>query len=93
MLNLNLSDNILCFVTFTFKVANTKWLPKCKENPVFSMFFSHEKAQLIISARFLLDIFFVVFFVKYNLYLTFKNKMFFIFTVTISIPLKVLTIV
>ena len=39
------------------------------------MFFSFKKAQLMISARFLLYIFFLVSLERINLYLTFKYKM------------------
>ena len=65
-------------------------------NPPIFYSFSHINAQFMLSARFLLDNFFFVSLERNALYLTVRSKtsaVFYASTVTISILLKMLTII
>ena len=72
VLNSSLSDKILYLVPFTFKLAKHKMAAEIQRSPHIFYVFSHMKAQLIVSATFVLYIFFSSVFEKNNLYLTFK---------------------
>ena len=65
-----------------------------KKTPYFSLL--HINAQFMFFARFLIDYFFIVSLERNDLYLTFRSKtsaVFYVFTVTISILLYMLTII
>ena len=88
------SVNILYLVTFTFKLAKHKMATKMLRKPHLFYSLSGMKAQFMFFARFLIDNLFIVSFEKNYLYLTFKSNIsavFYIFTVTISILLNILT--
>ena len=96
MLNSNLSNNILYLVSFTFILAKHKMATKMLRKPHIVYILSHIKAQFMVSARFLIDDFFPLSLERNDLYLTFKFKtsaVFYVFTVTTSILLKMLTII
>ena len=81
MLSLNLS--ILGDIHLQIFKTQNGW-QNVKKHPYFICFFAHE-ARLMVSARFLLSIFFLVSLKRNNLYLTFTFKIsvvFYIFTVT-----------
>ena len=67
VLNSNLTENILNLVTFTLKSAKHKMATKKIRKP------QHIKAQFMVSARFVIDNFFLVYSVRNYLYLTFKS--------------------
>ena len=60
MLNANLSDKVLYLETFTFKLAKHKIAIKMLRKPYIFYSLSHINAQFILSARFLIDNFFLV---------------------------------
>ena len=74
MLNSNLSDNILYLMTFTFILAKHKKATKMLRKPHIFYSLSHIKAHIMVSARFLIDDFFLVSLERNYLYLTFKSK-------------------
>ena len=96
MLNVNLPDNVLYLETFTFKLAKHKMATKMLRKPHIFYSLSQINAQFVVSARFLIVNFIIVSLERNNLYLTFRFKtsaVFYVFTVTISILLNMLTII
>ena len=96
MLNVNLPDNVLYLETFTFKLAKHKMATKMLRKPHIFYSLSQINAQFVVSARFLIVSFFRVSFERNDLYLIFRSKtsaVFYVFTVTISILLNMLTII
>ena len=91
VLNKKLSDNVLYLETFTFKLAKHKVTTKMLRKPHSFYSLSHINAQFMVSARFLIDNFFLVSLEIDDLYLTFRFKtsaVFYVFTVTIGILLN-----
>ena len=96
VLNMNLSDNVLYFRTFTFKLTKHKMATKILRKTYIFYSLSHINAQYMVSARFLMGNLFLVSLEKNVLYLSFRSKtsaVFYVFTVTISILLNMLTII
>ena len=96
MLNVNLPDNVLYLVTFTFKLAKHKMVTKMLRKPHMFYSLTQINAQFVVSARFLILNFVLVSLKRNDLYLTFRSKtsaVFYVFTVTIGILLNMLTII
>ena len=96
MLNVNLPDNVLYLETFTFKLAKHKMATKILRKPHIFDSLSQRNAQFVVSARFLIVNFVLVSLERNDLYLTFRFKtsaVFYVFIVTISILLNMLTII
>ena len=64
MLKANLSDNVLYFEIFTFKLAKHKIASKMLGKPHIFYSLSHINPQFMVSARLLIDNFFLVFLEK-----------------------------
>ena len=74
MQSANLPDNVLYLETFTFKLAKHKMATKMLRNPHIFYSLSHINAQFMVSARFLINNFFLVTLEKIDPYLTFRYK-------------------
>ena len=57
-----------------FQISRTQMATKMIRNPHFFQSVSHINAQFMVSARFVIDKFFLVFLGRNYLYLTFKSK-------------------
>ena len=93
VLNSNLSVNILYLVTFTFKLAKHKMATKMLRKPRIFSSLSHMEAQFMFFATFLIDNFLCVSLKRKYIYLTLTkiSAVFYVFAVTISILLNMLT--
>ena len=58
-------DNFLYLVIFTFELAKHKMATKILREPRFFYGLSHTTAQFMVPARFLFDMFFLVFLERY----------------------------
>ena len=76
MLNSNLSDIILYFVTFTLKSAKHKMTTKMLRKPHSFYSLLHIKTQFMVFANFLIDKFVIVSLERNYLDLTFKSAVF-----------------
>ena len=95
-MNVNLPDNVLYLETFNFKLAKHKMATKMLRKPHICYSLSQINAQFVVSERFVIVNFFLVSLERNDLYLTFRSKtfaVFYVFTVTISILLNMLTII
>ena len=95
-MNVNLPDNVVYFETFTFKLAKHKMANKMLRKPYIFYSLSQINAQFVVSARFLIVNIFFVSLEKNDIYLTLISEtsvVCYVFTVTISILLNMLTII
>ena len=92
VLNANLSDNVLYLDTFTYKLEKNKIATKIfrKKHIFYSL--SHMNAQFVVSAKFLIDNFFLVPLERNDLHLQ-DIRRFYVLSVTISLLLNMLTII